>query len=107
MPNARAVARFRRPGLFEGKLFTLERNAYRMCRRDADSGKVERCWSFAADALVESRRYAAVWPCRSTGDRCQGRLDRPGQQQRRPRRWRNRPIVWRFAAPQGGWSAKP
>lgn len=94
--------------LYAGKLFTLERNAYRVCRRDADSGAVERCWSFAADALTEARRYdqlfgvaealiiddqgAWIGVDNNNGARGDGEV---------------RPIVWRFAAPQGGWSGKP
>ena len=79
-----------------------------MCRRDVDSGKVERCWSFAADALVESRRCAQPFGLaealvidakgawigldNNNGARADGET---------------RPIVWRFDAPEGGWSAKP
>ncbi|WP_449430908.1 esterase-like activity of phytase family protein [Pseudomonas putida] len=109
MPSPRAQSRdFADLAWFAGKLFTLERNAYRVCRRDADSGTVERCWSFAADALVESRRYdqpyglaealvidakgAWVGLDNNNGDRADGET---------------RPVVWRFDAPQGGWSAKP
>ncbi|AXM96861.1 esterase-like activity of phytase family protein [Pseudomonas plecoglossicida] len=109
MPNARALSRdFADLAWFEGKLFTLERNAYRVCRRDADSGQVERCWSFAADTLVPERLYdqpfglaealvidakgAWVGIDNNKGDRADGE---------------SRPVVWRFDAPQGGWSAKP
>ena len=109
MPGSRELPRdFADLALFEGKLFTLERNAFRICRRDADSGAVERCWSFAADALTEARRYdqpfglaealvidkngAWVGLDNNNGTRADGET---------------RPIVWRFAAPQGGWSAKP
>ena len=109
MPNARALSRdFADLAWFEGKLFTLERNAYRICRRDADSGKVERCWSFAAEALVPERRYdqpfglaealvidakgAWIGLDNNNGDRADGE---------------SRPVVWRFTAPVGGWSAKP
>jgi len=109
MPHARALSRdFADLAWFEGKLFTLERNAYRICRRDAESGKVEHCWSFAADALVPERRYdqpfglaealvldakgAWIGLDNNNGDRADSE---------------SRPIVWRFAAPQGGWSAKP
>lgn len=107
--GARALSRdFADLALFEGKLFTLERNAYRICRRDADSGAVERCWSFAADALLAPRRYdqpyglaealvidkegAWIGVDNNNGVRADGEA---------------RPIVWRFAAPQGGWSGKP
>ncbi|MCO7516201.1 esterase-like activity of phytase family protein [Pseudomonas guariconensis] len=109
MPSPQARSRdFSDLALYQGKLFTLERNAFRICRRDADSGKVERCWSFAADALVDSRRYdqpfglaealvidakgAWIGLDNNGGDRADGEM---------------RPIVWRFAAPEGGWSAKP
>lgn len=108
MPKARAVSRdFADLALFEGKLFTLERNAYRICRRDAQTAKVERCWSFAAEALVENRQYPQAYGLaeallvdadgawigldNNNGARVDGET---------------RPIVWRFAAPQGGWSGK-
>lgn len=108
-PNAKAVTRdFADLSLFDGKLFTLERNAYRICRRDAQGGQVERCWSFAAEALTEPRRYpqnyglaealvvdadgAWIGLDNNDGARADGEA---------------RPIVWRFAAPQGGWSAQP
>lgn len=108
-PKARAVSRdFADLSLFNGKLFTLERNAFEICRRDADNGKVERCWSFAEDALQENRRYPQAYGLaealvvdadgawigidNNNGARADGEV---------------RPIVWRFAAPDGGWSAKP
>ena len=93
--------------LFEGKLFTLERMAYRICRRTPSTGEVERCWSFANDALTEGRRYNSGY-----GNAEALSLDAKGA-------WigvdngnhvradhEKRPIVWRFVAPQGGWSAK-
>ncbi|MDY7563098.1 esterase-like activity of phytase family protein [Pseudomonas sp. 10B1] len=94
--------------LYEGKLFTLERAAYQVCRRDLDTGAVERCWSFADDALVPEKRYAQKFGLAEAlvidaegawigvdnnfGARADGET---------------RPIVWRFAAPKEGWSAKP
>ena len=93
--------------LFDGKLFTLERMAYRICRRTPATGAVERCWSFANDALTDARRYNSGY---GTAEALS--LDAKGA-------WigvdngnhvradgEKRPIVWRFAAPQGGWSAK-
>ena len=93
--------------LFEGKLFTLERMAYRICRRTPGTGEIERCWSFANDALTEGRRYHSGY-----GNAEALSLDTKGA-------WigvdngnhvradgEKRPIVWRFTAPQGGWSAK-
>ncbi|MCP1516073.1 hypothetical protein J2Y74_000383 [Pseudomonas migulae] len=108
-PKARAVSRdFADLSLFNGKLFTLERNAFEICRRDAVTAKVERCWSFADEALQENRRYpqgygltealivdadgAWVGIDNNDGARADGEY---------------RPVVWRFAAPEGGWSAKP
>jgi hypothetical protein len=108
-PKARARSRdFADLSLFDGKLFTLERNAFQVCRRDAATAEVERCWSFADEALQENRRYSQPFGLaealivdadgawigidNNNGARVDGE---------------KRPIVWRFAAPEGGWSAKP
>ncbi|WP_417695765.1 esterase-like activity of phytase family protein [Pseudomonas sp.] len=108
-PNAQAVSRdFADLSLFDGKLFTLERNAYQICRRDSQTAQVERCWSFAAEALQDNRRYSqdyglaealvvdaeGAWVGLDNNDGA--RAD--GEQ---------RPIIWRFAAPDGGWGATP
>jgi hypothetical protein len=107
--KAKAVSRdFADLSLFNGKLFTLERNAFQICRRDATTAKVERCWSFARDALQDGRQYPQAYGLaealvvdaegawigidNNDGARDDGEI---------------RPIVWRFAAPEGGWSAKP
>ncbi|KAI2691831.1 esterase-like activity of phytase family protein [Pseudomonas sp. TNT3] len=107
--KAKAVSRdFADLSLFDGKLFTLERNAYKICRRDAVTAKVERCWSYAAELLQENRQYpqgfgleealvvdakgAWIGVDNNVGARDDGEV---------------RPIVWRFAAPEDGWSAKP
>lgn len=93
---------------FRGKLYTLERNAYQICRRDARTAKVERCWSFADGALTPARRYdkpygvtealvidaTGAWIGNDNNDWARGDGDR-------------RPIVWRFAAPADGWEARP
>lgn len=108
-PKAKAVDRdFSDISLFNGKLFTLERNAFRICRRDAQTARVEQCWSYADELLQENRRYsqnygleealiidaegAWVGVDNNFGPRADGEV---------------RPIVWRFAAPEGGWSASP
>ncbi|VEF07578.1 DNA topoisomerase IV subunit B [Pseudomonas fluorescens] len=108
-PRAKAVDRdFSDISLFKGKLFTLERNAFRICRRDAQTAAVEHCWSYAAELLQANRRYsqnygleealiidaegAWVGVDNNFGPRADGE---------------SRPVVWRFAAPDGGWSAKP
>lgn len=92
---------------FEDKLFTLERQAYRICRRSLSDGAVERCWSFAAEALSEPRRYTAdygvaeaLWVDKDGAwiGVDNGSLTRADGEQR--------PIVWRFTAPAGGWSLR-
>ncbi|WP_312935108.1 esterase-like activity of phytase family protein [Pseudomonas sp.] len=109
MPNPRNRSRdFSDLAWYQGKLFTLERNAYRICRRNSSNGEVERCWSFAEEGLTEARRYdhpfglaealviddkgAWIGLDNNNAHRADGE---------------RRPIVWRFAAPAGGWSAKP
>ncbi|WP_448653223.1 esterase-like activity of phytase family protein [Pseudomonas fluorescens] len=107
--NAKAVSKdFADLALFNGKLFTLERNAFQICRRDAVTAKVELCWSFADETLAPNRRYAQPYGLAEAlvvdadgawlgidnnfGPRADGE---------------KRPVVYRFAAPAGGWSAQP
>ncbi|TDV65972.1 esterase-like activity of phytase family protein [Pseudomonas sp. LP_7_YM] len=94
--------------LYKGKLYTLERAAYRICRRTLETGQLEACWSFAKEALLPNRLYdqkygltealvvddtgAWVGIDNNFGARADGE---------------KRPIVWRFAAPEGGWGGKP
>lgn len=92
---------------FGEKLFTLERQSHRICRRALGDGVAELCWSFAGEALREPRRYAqdygmaealwidkeGAWIGLDNGEQPRG----DGEQ---------RPIVWRFAAPRGGWSQR-
>ena len=94
-------------GFFEGKLFTLERAAHRICRRSVNDGKLEKCWSFAASVLTPERLYPfgygvveamalqadGVWLGADNGN---GSARGDGE---------TRPILWHFAAPKGGWSA--
>lgn len=94
--------------LFKNHLYTLERLTHRICRRAADTGEAERCWSFANEALTDARKYDEPWGMAEAltidekgawigvdnGNKARG----DGE---------DRPIVWRFAAPAGGWSAKP
>ncbi len=93
---------------FEEKLYTLERQAHRICRRTAATGEAERCWSFAAEALTDERRYPlhygvaealsmdaeGAWVGLDNGGHARGDGEK-------------RPLVWRFAAPAGGWGATP
>lgn len=92
--------------LYKGRLYTLERNAYQICRRDPVTARVEHCWSFADEVLAPGRRY----------DQPYGLLealviDDQGawlgvDNNDKPREdGEVRPIVWRFAAPQAGWDA--
>lgn len=107
--HAKAVSKdFADLALFNGKLFTLERNAFQICRRDAVTTKVELCWSFADETLTPKRSYPQSYGLAEAlvvdadgawlgidnnfGPRADGE---------------KRPVVYRFAAPVGGWSAQP
>lgn len=109
MPGAKAVSRdFADVALFNGKLFTLERNAYQVCRRDSVTAKVEQCWSFAADALAPQRQYAQAYGLAEAlvvdaGGAWIGLDNNFGVRADGEKR----PMVYRFAAPTGGWSARP
>ncbi|WP_294736204.1 esterase-like activity of phytase family protein [uncultured Pseudomonas sp.] len=109
MPKAKAVSRnFSDVALFEGKLFTLESSQFQLCRRDTVTAKVEQCWSYADEMLAPQRQYnqpyglaealvvdsdgAWIGLDNNFGARADGE---------------KRPVVYRFAAPAGGWSAKP
>lgn len=92
---------------FNDKLFTLERQAHRICRRALSDGTVERCWSFAAEALTEPRRYPveygvaeALWIDK---DGAWIGVDNGGMTRADGEAG---PIVWRFKAPKGGWSRR-
>lgn len=108
-PKARAASRdFADLALFNDKLFTLERNAFQICRRDALSAKVERCWSFAAEALQEHRRYSQPYGmAEALVVDAEGAWIGIDNNNAARADGEARPIVWRFAAPQGGWSATP
>lgn len=92
--------------LYNGKLFTLERSVYRVCRRTLETGQLERCWSFREEARKPSRRYDQAYGLTEalvvdetgawigTDNNFGARAD--GEK---------RPVVWRFAAPKSGWSA--
>ncbi|KIQ00526.1 MULTISPECIES: esterase-like activity of phytase family protein [Pseudomonas] len=90
----------------EEKLFTLERQAHRICRRTPASGDAERCWSFAADALTDERRYPVSYGvAEALSVDAEGAwigLDNGGHARADGE---SRPVVWRFAAPAGGWGA--
>lgn len=90
------------------KLFTLERQAHRICRRSLSNGQVEKCWSFAAEALTSERLYPpsyglaeALWVDQDGAwvGVDNGRFSRADGE--------SRPIIWRFTAPKGGWGSKP
>ncbi|WXL25225.1 esterase-like activity of phytase family protein [Ectopseudomonas mendocina] len=93
---------------YDGKLFTLERQTYEICRRSTADGQAERCWSFADEALTESRRYSpthgmaeALWVDEKGAwiGVDNGNYTRADGE--------SRPVIWRFAAPAEGWSSAP
>src|SRR5690606_38606813 len=77
------------------------------CRRSLASGQVERCWSYAATALADERRYDTPF-----GNAEALSLDEQGawigvdNNAQTRRDGEKRPIVWRFAAPKGSWGAR-
>jgi len=99
--------RFSGLAYFNDKLFTLEPSTHQVCRRSPASGGVERCWSYAATALADERRYDTPF-----GNAEALSLDEQGAwigvdnnaQVRRD--GETRPVVWRFAVPRGGWGAR-
>ena len=107
-PQGQALARdFSALAFFGERLFTLERQGRRICRRSL-AGAVERCWSFAEEASSAARRYdqpygmaeglwldeQGAWIGLDNGGLARGDGD-------------TRPFVWRLAAPAAGWSAQP
>lgn len=94
--------------LYHGKLFTLERNAYSICRRDAASAEVEACWSFAGAALAPSRQYSQPYGLTEALAIDEGGAWVGTDNNEQPRNdGEVRPVVWRFAAPAGGWMGTP
>ena len=105
-PGASLPVDFADLQLFNGQLFSLERGAHRICRRNPNDGQPEKCWSFAAAALTEARRYPqpygaaeALWLDDSSA---WIGLDNDGQARGDGEK---RPLLWQFAAPKDGWSA--
>lgn len=91
---------------FNGKLFSLERAAHRLCRRNPDDGAAEQCWSFAAAALTEERRYPSPYGAAEAlwldeGSAWIG-LDNGGKARGDGE---SRPLLWQFQAPADGWNA--
>lgn len=107
-PRAAVSLDFSDLALYRGKLFTLERNAYRICRRDAASAKVEACWSFANTALAPQRRYQEIYGLTEALaiDDAGAWVGTDNNEWKR-QDGETRPVVWRFAAPAGGWMGKP
>ena len=99
--------RFSGLAFFNEKLFTLEPSTHQICRRSLASGQAERCWSYAATALADARRYDTPF-----GNAEALSLDEAGawigvdNNAQTRRDGEKRPIVWRFAAPKGGWGVR-
>ena len=90
-----------------GKLFTLEPVTHRVCRRNLENGHREACWSYADTAMAELRRYdtpygnaEALWVD------AEGAWIGLDNNELTRADGEKRPVVWRFAAPKGGWGAK-
>lgn len=93
---------------YKERLFTLERLAHRICRRDPVSGQVERCWSFAEEALIDARRYKQQWGSAEAlwidADGAWIGLDNGDHKPRGD--GEARPIIWHFSVPAGGWMGR-
>lgn len=88
-----------------GRLFSLERQQHRICRRQPETAAVERCWSFAGAALAPELRYptaygvaealwlddAGAWIGLDNG----GMANAAGER---------RPLILQLQVPAGGWS---
>jgi len=91
---------------YRDRLYSLARLEHQICRHRPDTGQIERCWSFADELLTEARRYDQPW-----GSAEALWIDAEGawigtDNGSRPRANGDiRPVVWRFAAPVGGWDA--
>lgn len=94
--------------LYKNHLYTLERLTHRICRRAGDTGEAEHCWSYANEALTDARKYNEPWGMAEalTIDEKGAWIGVDNGNQARGD-GEDRPIVWRFAAPKDGWSAKP
>lgn len=108
-PGSKSVDKdFSDIALFNNKLYLLDRNAFKICRHEMSTGKQERCWSFAADALVPSRQYNAEHGMtEALLVDAQGAWIGVDNNFATRADGESRPIVWRFAAPAGGWDASP
>ena len=91
--------------IWQGRLFTLERAARQICRRNLENAAIERCWSFSTTEQQPSKAYKSAkygmaealvieqhsaWIGLDTAN--QRRADGVSQ-----------PIIWQFAAPAAGW----
>ncbi|MCI0918804.1 esterase-like activity of phytase family protein [Pseudomonas stutzeri] len=99
--------RFSGLAFHQDKLFTLEPVRHRICRRKPATGDSEACWTYATTALADARRYdtpfgnaEALWV---DAEGAWVGIDNNGMTRADGEK---RPVVWRFAAPKGGWGVK-
>nr|WP_245399661.1 esterase-like activity of phytase family protein [Atopomonas sediminilitoris] len=93
---------------YQGALFTLERAAHQLCRRDVQSTEAKRCWSFAATLQDDLYRYDTPYGvAEALAIDAQGAWlgvdngNKPRLSDGDPRPW-----LFRFTLPQGGWLAR-
>jgi hypothetical protein len=108
-PSAKLAARdFSDLSLYKGKLYTLERNIYQICRRDSKTAQVERCWSYGGELLTKARQYSQEYGLEEAlVVDASGAWVGVDNNEGARNDGEKRPIVWRFAAPAGGWEAQP
>lgn len=112
-PTPQAMGESTQPRRFSGltfhkdKLFTLEPVPHQICRRKLETGESEACWSYASTALAEPRRYDTPFGnAESLWVDAEGAWVGIDNNDLTRTDGETRPIVWRFAAPKGGWGAK-
>jgi len=109
-PGAQLVSRdFSDVIIHSNKIFTLNRNAFKICRFAlVPAEQPERCWSFAAAALTPPRLYPDIHGMAEAlymeDDRALVGIDNNNI---RRADGELRPVIFHFAAPAGGWLAAP
>lgn len=90
---------------FRDKLFTLERLGHRICRRSLEQGEAEKCWSFASVLLAPEHTYGLPYGLAEglVVDDDGAWIGLDNGHHKRLSDGDDRPYVFRFAAPEGGW----
>ena len=92
---------------FADRLFTLERLTHQVCRRNALSAAVEKCWSFANSVLADSGMRYGLYPFGQAEamwmDEKNLWIGIDNNQMARNKDAEKRPLIYHFQAPSTGW----